>query len=67
MSIDYMNRMKYIEDDFFLLLKYSQQVKGSLESLTLLRLLQWHRLDPWPRNFHMPWAWPKRHIQIILI
>ena len=18
----------------------------------------WHRFNPWPRNFHMPWVWP---------
>ena len=23
------------------------------------RLLLWCRFDPWPRNFHMPQAWPK--------
>ena len=22
-------------------------------------LLLWHRLDPWPRNFHVLWAQPK--------
>ena len=20
----------------------------------------WHAFSPWPRNFHMPWAWPKK-------
>ena len=22
--------------------------------------LLWHRFDPWPRSFHMPWNWPKK-------
>ena len=25
-----------------------------------LGLLLWGLLDPWPWNFHMPWAWPKK-------
>ena len=25
-------------------------------SLSLL----WHGFDPWPGNFHMPWAWPPK-------
>ena len=24
-----------------------------------LQLLLWHRFDLWPRNFCMPWVWPK--------
>ena len=31
-----------------------QQVQGS--ALSPL----WLRFDPWPRNFCMPWAWPKK-------
>ena len=22
--------------------------------------LLWHRFDPWPGNFHVLWAWPKK-------
>ena len=22
--------------------------------------LLWYRFDPWPGNFCMPWAWPKK-------
>ena len=22
--------------------------------------LLWHGFDPWPGNFCMPWAWPKK-------
>ena len=29
-------------------------VKGPLSSLL------WCRFDPWSRNFHMSWAWPKK-------
>ena len=32
----------------------ARQVKDPV--LTLL----WCGLDPWPRNFCMPWAWPKK-------
>ena len=34
---------------------------GKDPALTLqqLRLLLWHGFDLWPRNFHMPWVWPK--------
>ena len=37
----------------------AQQVKDSALSLLWLRLLQWHRFDPWPQNFHVPWARPR--------
>ena len=30
--------------------------------MDLVLSLLWLRFDPWPRNFHMPQAWPKRHI-----
>ena len=31
----------------------------------LVLSLLWHGFNPWPRNFCMPWAWPKngRNIQ----
>lgn len=29
-------------------------------SLLWLRLLLWHWFSPWPRNFHLPWAQPKK-------
>ena len=29
-------------------------------SLQWLGLLLWHGFDPWPKNFHMPWLWPKK-------
>ena len=32
----------------------AQQVKDP--ALSLL----WHRFDPWPGNFRMLWAWPKK-------
>ena len=38
----------------------AQRVKDLVLSLQWLRSLLWHRFQPWPRNFHMPWAWPKR-------
>ena len=31
--------------------------------LLWLRSLQWHRLDPWPGNFPMPWVRPKNKKQ----
>ena len=34
-----------------------QWVKDLVISLQHLGLLLWHGFDPWPRNFHMPWAW----------
>ena len=37
-----------------------QQVKGLTLSLQRLRSLLWQGFSPWPGNFHMPWAWPKR-------
>ena len=37
-----------------------QQVKDPMSSLMWLRLLLWHRFDPCPRNFLMPWAQPKK-------
>ena len=35
-------------------------VKDPVLSLLWLRSLLWWTFDPWPRNFHMPHAWPKR-------
>ena len=32
----------------------AQRVKDS--ALSLL----WYEFNPWPMNFHMPWAWPKK-------
>ena len=37
-----------------------KQVKDMVLSLLWLRLLLWHRFDPWPRNFHMPGELPKK-------
>ena len=31
-----------------------QHFKDPLLSLQWLRLLLWHRFNPWPRNFHLP-------------
>ena len=31
-----------------------QQVKDPAWSLL------WHKFDPWPGNFHVPWAQPKK-------
>ena len=31
----------------------AQQIKD------LALFLLWYRFDPWPVNFHRPWAWPK--------
>ena len=37
-----------------------QQVKDLVLSLQQLRSLLWHGFNPWPGNFHMPQAWPKK-------
>ena len=34
-------------------------VKDPVLSLPWLGSLLWHGFDPWPWNFHVPWAWPK--------
>ena len=38
----------------------AQWVKNPALSLQWLRLLLWHRFNPWPRNFCMPWTKPKK-------
>ena len=38
----------------------AQQVKDLVLSLLRLWFLLWRGFDPWPRNFHMPWAQPKQ-------
>ena len=38
----------------------AQQVKDPVLSLLWLWLQLWHRFDPWPGNFCMPWARPKK-------
>ena len=39
----------------------AQQAKDLPLSLLWLGLQLWHGFNPWPRNFHMPWAWPKEN------
>ena len=36
---------------------------GGLMAKDLALLLWWHRFNPWPRNFYMPWAQPKQKIK----
>ena len=36
----------------------AQEVKNLVVSLL------WPEFNPWPQNFHMPWAWPKKTIII---
>ena len=36
------------------------QVKDPVLSLQWLGSLLWCRFNPWPGNFHMPWAQPKK-------
>ena len=38
----------------------AQQVKDSVLSLQHSGLLMRHRFEPWPENFHMLWAQPKK-------
>ena len=38
----------------------AKQVKDPALSLQQTRLLLWCTFNPWPRNFHMPWARPKK-------
>ena len=56
--------LRYIEG-LFKLKKVSTSlavhwVKDPALSLQRLRLLLWHRCDPWPRNFHMLQVEPKK-------
>ena len=37
-----------------------QRVKGSVLSLQWLGSLLWQGFNPWPKNFHMLWAGPKK-------
>ena len=38
----------------------AKQGKDLVVSLQQLGLLLWRGFDPWPRNFHMLWARPKK-------
>ena len=38
----------------------AKQVKDLALSLKWLGSLLWHGFDPWPENFHMLRAWPKK-------
>ena len=40
-----------------------QWVKDQALLLQWPGLLLWLRFNPWPRNFQMPWAWPKTNKQ----
>ena len=37
-----------------------QWVEDPVFLLQQLRLLLWYMVDPWPGNFHIPQAWPKK-------
>ena len=37
-----------------------QWVEDPRLSLQWSGLLLWHKFNPWPRNFHMPWVWKKK-------
>ena len=37
-----------------------QQVTDLVLLLQQLGLLLWQGFDHWPRNFHMPYVWPKK-------
>ena len=41
----------------------AQPVKDLILSPQWLRSLLWLEFDPWPRNFPMPWVWPKQQQQ----
>ena len=45
----------------------AQWVKDPALSLQWLCSLLWRRFSPWPRNFHMPWAWLKKKIPSSLV
>ena len=38
----------------------AQWVKDLVPSLQQLGLLLWRRFNPWPKDFHMPQAQPKK-------
>ena len=38
----------------------ARRVKDLALSLLWLRSLLYHKVVPWPQNFHMPWMWPKK-------
>ena len=38
----------------------AQRIKDLASSLLGLGLQLWHGINPWPVNFCMPWAWPKK-------
>ena len=38
----------------------AQQVKDAALSLQWLKSLLWCSFEPWPRNLHVPWSWPKK-------
>ena len=37
-----------------------QWVKDLMLSRQWLESLLWHRFDPWPGNFYMPWVWQRK-------
>ena len=38
----------------------AQQVQDPALSLQWLRSLLWHKFDPWPRSFRVPWVQPTK-------
>ena len=44
-----------------------QQIKDLALSLQQLRLLLWCGFDPWPGNFYMLQAWPKKKFDFFFL
>ena len=38
---------------------------GGIAVKHLVLSLLWFRFDPWPGNFHMPEAWPKKEQEVV--
>ena len=45
----------------------AQWVKDKVLSLQQLRSQLWHRIEPWPGNVCMPFAWAKKKVRVILM
>ena len=57
MSVKCIFWLKYLKG---IELRGKQEFPGGLAIKNLALALPWLRFDPWPRNFHMLWAQPKR-------
>ena len=60
------NRKHSLNTKYYWSSMAAQRVEDRGLSLQLLGVQMWHGFSPWPRNFCVPWVWPKFFLNKVL-